>query len=124
LIVIGGIALDITATTSVPSSARSLKGILHTSTLGQVKQTLGGVGRNVAESAWRSGAEQVKLVSVVGQDMAGDIVKAGMKKLGMQTAVYNALHSSDGQLVAAVADMSIFEAIHSEKVKSERKRVY
>ena len=33
------------------------------------------------------------------------------------TAVYNALHSHDGQLVAAVADMNIFDHMDPEHVK-------
>lgn len=32
--------------------------------------------------------------------------------------MYNALHSNDGQLVAAVADMDIFDAMDSSKVKN------
>lgn len=124
LLVIGGIALDITATVGP-----SLKSILHTSTPGNVKQSLGGVGRNVAEAAWRTGASQVKLVSVVGDDLAGASVKQGMATIGMDTnyiqtlknqptAVYNALHSNDGQLVAAVADMNIFDSMDSQEVSS------
>ncbi|GAA5810386.1 hypothetical protein MFLAVUS_003807 [Mucor flavus] len=122
LLVIGGIALDITATIG-----KSLSSILHTSTPGKVKQSLGGVGRNVAESAWRTGGNQVKLVSVVGDDLAGEAVKQGMKTIGMNidyiqtmnnqpTAVYNALHSHDGQLVAAVADMNIFDAMDTSRI--------
>ncbi|KAI8637008.1 hypothetical protein BD408DRAFT_354542, partial [Parasitella parasitica] len=109
LLVIGGIALDITATVgkSLTSS------ILHTSTPGHVKQSLGGVGRNVAEAAGRTGAN-VKLVSVVGDDLAGESVKQGLKSLSM--VVYNALHSEDGQLVAAVADMNIFDQMDPLKV--------
>lgn len=48
-----------------------------------MKQSLGGVGRNVAEAAWRTGGHQVKLVSVVGADLAGEAVKQGMKSIGM-----------------------------------------
>ncbi|KAK4520028.1 uncharacterized protein ATC70_008156 [Mucor velutinosus] len=124
LLVIGGIALDITATVGKSFGAS----ILHTSTPGHVKQSLGGVGRNVAEAAWRTGAN-VKLVSVVGDDLAGESVKQGLKSISMNTeyiqtlanqptAVYNALHSEDGQLVAAVADMNIFDAMDAIKASS------
>lgn len=58
--------------------------ILHTSTPGHVRQSLGGVGRNVAEAAWRTGAN-VKLVSVVGDDLAGESVKQGLKSISMVT---------------------------------------
>ncbi|OAC97857.1 hypothetical protein MUCCIDRAFT_168016 [Mucor lusitanicus CBS 277.49] len=124
LLVIGGIALDITATVGKSFGAS----ILHTSTPGHVKQSLGGVGRNVAEAAWRTGA-RVKLVSVVGDDLAGESVKQGLKSISMNTeyiqtlanqptAVYNALHSEDGQLIAAVADMNIFDAMDTTKIIS------
>ncbi|CAO0802352.1 unnamed protein product [Mucor circinelloides] len=124
LLVIGGIALDITATVGKSFGAS----ILHTSTPGHVKQSLGGVGRNVAEAAWRTGAN-VKLVSVVGDDLAGESVKQGLKSIYMNTeyiqtlknqptAVYNALHSEDGQLVAAVADMNIFDSMDTTRIVS------
>ena len=80
MLVIGGIALDITATVG-----SSLNSILHTSTPGRVKQSLGGVGRNVAEAAWRTGASRVKLLSVVGNDLAGITVRQGMASIGMVT---------------------------------------
>lgn len=57
---------------------------MHTSTPGHVRQSLGGVGRNVAEAAWRTGAN-VKLVSVVGDDLAGESVKQGLKSISMVT---------------------------------------
>ncbi|ORE22282.1 Ribokinase-like protein [Rhizopus microsporus] len=124
LLVIGGVALDITSTVS-PSIKSS---VLYTSTPGKITQTLGGVGRNIAEAAMRTGAK-VRLVSVVGDDLAGINVYEGMKLLkmdtrhiqtlkGHNTAVYNALHSNTGQLVAAVADMDIFEHMDGVKVAS------
>lgn len=70
--------MDITATVGKSFGAS----ILHTSTPGHVKQSLGGVGRNVAEAAWRTGAN-VKLVSVVGDDLAGESVKQGLKSISM-----------------------------------------
>ncbi|KAG1439436.1 hypothetical protein G6F56_012299 [Rhizopus delemar] len=72
--VVGGVALDITATVK--------SYVQDTSTYGKIKQTLGGVGRNVAEAAQRTGA-QVKFVSVVGDDLAGESVLKGMSRLGM-----------------------------------------
>ncbi|KAI9486582.1 MAG: Ribokinase-like protein [Benjaminiella poitrasii] len=133
LIVIGGIALDITATVGKATSLGALSSILHTSTPGHVKQSLGGVGRNVAEAAWRTGGTNVKLVSVVGDDLAGQSIQQGMRSIGMNTeyiqilksqptAVYNALHSNDGQLIAAVADMNIFDSMDTSRIISILKR--
>ncbi|KAI9307322.1 Ribokinase-like protein [Cunninghamella echinulata] len=115
IIVIGGVVLDITAT----ATSNSFQKLLRTSTPGTVSQTLGGVGRNVCEAAMRTGAPSV-LLSVVGKDTAGDTIKQQMTSLGMDTsliktspshstAVYNAFHSKDGQLISAIADMDIFD---------------
>lgn len=123
ILVVGGIALDITAT-AVKSA--TLPSVLHTSTPGGLRHTLGGVGRNVCETAMRTGAT-VHLVSITGDDMQGKIVRQSLKDIGMsekhiqvlhghRTAVYNALHSGDGQLVAAIADMDIFDKMDSTKV--------
>ncbi|KAI8988778.1 hypothetical protein BDB01DRAFT_842309 [Pilobolus umbonatus] len=109
LLVIGGIALDITST-----MCKSLNPVLYTSTPGKVKQSLGGVGRNVAEAAMRTGAN-VKLVSVVGNDLAGESILEGMRQLNM---VYNAIHSNTGELITAVADMGLFDSMNTSDVNS------
>lgn len=75
----GGIALDITAT-AVKSA--TLPSVLHTSTPGGLRHTLGGVGRNVCETAMRTGAT-VHLVSITGDDMQGKIVRQSLKDIGM-----------------------------------------
>ncbi|CAO3645341.1 unnamed protein product [Cunninghamella blakesleeana] len=116
IIVIGGVVLDITATATTSNSFHKL---LKTSTAGTVFQTLGGVGRNVCEASMRTGAPSI-LLSIVGNDTAGNTIKQQMTCLGMDTslikttpscstAVYNAFHSKDGQLISAVADMNIFD---------------
>lgn len=73
-------ALDITAT--VARSTSTLSALLHTSNPGRLKQTLGGVGRNVCEAAMRAGA-RASLLSVVGDDLAGKSIQQGMQELGM-----------------------------------------
>ncbi|ORY97199.1 Ribokinase-like protein [Syncephalastrum racemosum] len=124
ILVIGGVALDITAT--VARSTPTLSALLHTSNPGRMTQTLGGVGRNVCEAAMRAGA-RASLLSVVGDDLAGKSIQQGMQELGMSTAfihempgktsaIYNAIHASDGQLLAAVADMDIFDCLTSDQI--------
>ncbi|KAI8150303.1 Ribokinase-like protein [Fennellomyces sp. T-0311] len=126
VLVIGGVALDITSTIS--KSAPSLTSLLNTSSPGRLKQTLGGVGRNVCEAAMRTGAPAF-LVSAVGGDLAAQTVRQGMKEIGMSTqfiqtlpdhptAVYNAIHSKSGQLIAAVADMDIFDAVDPRQIEA------
>ncbi|KAI7874978.1 Ribokinase-like protein [Lichtheimia hyalospora FSU 10163] len=123
ILVVGGVALDITATAAKSST---LSSVLHTSTPGCLRHSLGGVGRNVCETAMRTGAP-AHLVSITGDDMQGKVVRQSLKDIGMSekhiqvlpdhgTAVYNALHSGDGQLVAAIADMDIFDKMDSTKV--------
>ncbi|KAF7728144.1 hypothetical protein EC973_006659 [Apophysomyces ossiformis] len=107
LIIIGGVALDITGTIGKTRSST-----LYTSSPGKVTQTLGGVGRNVCEAAMRTGANAL-MVSAVGDDFAGKTIRQGMKDINM---VYNALHSNDGQLIAAVADMDIFQQLDSSQI--------
>ncbi|KAI8332451.1 Ribokinase-like protein, partial [Chlamydoabsidia padenii] len=122
LLVIGGAALDITAT----ATKRGIPTLLHTSTPGSVRHALGGVGRNVCEAAMRVGASCM-LLSATGDDVAGSTLRHSMTGLGMgtslidtlpsqSTAVYNAFHDTDGQLVAAVADMAIFDHLDLSKL--------
>lgn len=110
LLVIGGIALDITATVGKSFGAS----ILHTSTPGHVKQSLGGVGRNVAEAAWRTGA-RVKLVSVVGDDLAGESVKQGLKSISM---VYSPEDLHVARMIFNLVRHYIEHRIHSDTRQS------
>ncbi|KNE60345.1 hypothetical protein AMAG_05742 [Allomyces macrogynus ATCC 38327] len=110
-IVVGGLALDVTSTLAT----KDLQ--LHSSFPGHIQQTAGGVGRNVAEAMHRLGTNPL-LVSAVGDDFAGKtlldmVAAADMDTSGIimmphqRTAVYNAVHTSDGQLATAVADMDV-----------------
>jgi sugar/nucleoside kinase (ribokinase family) len=87
-LVIGGIALDITAT----AGSKGIQSLLHTSTPGTVRQTLGGVGRNVCEAAMRVGAPSL-LLSATGDDLAGSTLRQGMTQLGMKTQWIDSLPS-------------------------------
>jgi len=126
--VVGGTVMDITSTfnrdTWVDINAPST--FLHTSCQGVVRQSLGGVGRNVAEAAFRAGAQTV-LVSAVGNDLAANVMMDRLERIGMRsegihiydgetTAIYNALHAPDGQLISAVADMNVFKRITVSQV--------
>lgn len=86
--VVGGTVMDITSTFSADSSVdiKSPSSYLHTSCPGIVRQSLGGVGRNVAEAAFRAGVETL-LVSAVGDDLASTVIMDGLKKSGMVSSV-------------------------------------
>ncbi|CAG8471190.1 1301_t:CDS:10 [Paraglomus occultum] len=117
VLTVGGAAVDITAT--------SLNVTLETSTPGKIRTSLGGVGRNIAETVHRLGVKSV-LISTVGDDLLGRWFLDETRKIGMcmdelqvskshRTAVYSAIHKSNGSLYCAIADMEY--AIDVEKVK-------
>jgi pseudouridylate synthase / pseudouridine kinase len=109
----GGLATDGTA----------LKPALNTSNPAIIRQSLGGVGGNVARSAHLLGAD-VQLCSAVGDDLSGkgaldavskvEMSTAGIRVLepesGSRTAQYVSFNDSNKDLVMGMADMSILEA--------------
>ncbi|CAG8590959.1 991_t:CDS:10 [Paraglomus brasilianum] len=117
VLTVGGAAVDITATSSNVS--------LETSSPGRIRTSLGGVGRNIAETVHRLGVKSI-LVSTVGDDLLGQWFLDETRKIGMcmdelqvskshRTAMYSAIHKSNGSLYCAIADMEF--AIDAEKVK-------
>lgn len=112
-VVIGSMVLDIHA---YPFSNELQPG---TTTPGKVRYVRGGVGRNVAECMSKLGMAPF-LISVVGQDMAGDVLLAHWQSLGLETdgirrclgaatPVVSAIFDADGELAGAVADTHILE---------------
>ncbi|CAM5771088.1 carbohydrate kinase [Labrys miyagiensis] len=94
---------------------------LHTSNIGRMRSSLGGVARNVAENLARLGIA-VGLVSQVGDDAEGERVISGSREAGIDmglvgrrpeaaTASYTAIFNGEGELVIGLADMAIFETI-------------
>ncbi|KAJ2773106.1 hypothetical protein IWQ57_001457 [Coemansia nantahalensis] len=89
-----------------------------TSYPGAVHTSVGGVGHNIARAARLLGADTA-LVAALGQDAYGASIADELTAVGVdtrflqypgagaRTAVYNALHGPDGDLIAAVADMGI-----------------
>ncbi|ORZ30172.1 Indigoidine synthase A like protein-domain-containing protein [Catenaria anguillulae PL171] len=115
-VLIGGLVMDITSTLA---SAELVSGSSYP---GRVTQTPGGVARNMTEALHRvcPGANPV-LVSATGGDVAGSMLVQSMAQLGLathgviqacdaRTAVYSALHTGQGELVTAVADMDILKS--------------
>jgi sugar/nucleoside kinase (ribokinase family) len=114
-VVVGGMILDIQAR---PDASRAL--IRGSSTPGVVRQTPGGVGRNVAEGVARfrpPGAPAPLLVSVVGDDPAGAVLRAHWVRdvaasdtairvvSDAATPVVSAVLEPGGEVYAAVADV-------------------
>lgn len=115
--VVGGINLDIAAHAAVPVRAGD-------SVPGQVRYAPGGVGRNVAENLARLGAA-VALVSAVGEDGWGSQVLAHARELGIdvqgvqatageRTATYVCTLDENGEVLAAVNDMSVLDSLSAD----------
>lgn len=81
---VGGSVVDITSTLDafegVPSN--KIENYLNTSSPGIVKISMGGVGRNVAETTFRLGLDPI-FVSAVGNDGFGNWFITQLQKIGM-----------------------------------------
>ena len=118
VVVIGGTNVDIKARSAAP--------VTHgTSNPGYGSITPGGVGRNIAENLARLGT-RTYLITAVGRDAAGDDLLAQTFAAGVlveyvhrtdkPTGTYTALVDSDGELIAAVADMEAAAELGPEQV--------
>ena len=103
------------------------------STPGRVRCAAGGVARNVAENLARLGHE-VYLLSAVGADLHGRSLLESTHGAGVDvggcwvlgdavTSSYLSLHGPDGDMVAAVNDMSILDRITPERLAACAERV-
>jgi pseudouridine kinase len=79
VVVIGGAVVDLFL---YPDQ----KMILHDSNPGYMKQSLGGVGRNIAENLARLSVE-THLISVIGNDEAGDWIRRASAEIGLHLSI-------------------------------------
>ncbi|KAI0307990.1 Indigoidine synthase A like protein-domain-containing protein [Multifurca ochricompacta] len=134
LVVIGSAAVDVVSQASVTSDTHDSRGRQSTSP-GTVALHLGGVGRNVAEAAYRISTSKFQaqpsatvLISSVGDDSLGRLLLEEMRRIGMRTdgvttshqrsAVCNMVLDGSGNLIGGVADMKIVQSIEAEEVVS------
>jgi pseudouridine kinase len=114
VIVIGGANIDIKAKAKP-------RHVLGTSNPGIVSTTAGGVARNIAHNLARLG-RNVALISAVGDDSYGKQIIEETKQAGVDvgriareasaaTGTYVALLDDTGNLVSAVSDMRIIDAL-------------
>jgi len=105
---------------------------LHSTTPGSVSLSPGGVGRNIAEAAHRilsnkSGSQTPVLISIVGEDIMGGVLRNELSRIGMRTdglitipgkasAVCNMVLDTGGGLITGVADMDIIESLEGKAV--------
>ena len=114
MVVVGAVNVDITGTSEtamVPADSNP----------GRVTMALGGVGRNIAENLSRMGVPVVML-TVVGDDAYAKEIQKNCRELGIdlshsltapgqRTSAYLCLNDADGEIVAAVSDMDIYQRI-------------
>lgn len=118
----GAAAVDVTSQTRSSGAGE----LAATTYPGHVSVTLGGVARNMAETATRvlavSAPSSVKLISPHGEDDFGLLLRTGMQQAGMRTdglfvprdpgganrtAVCSLMLNGQGDLISGVADMDI-----------------
>lgn len=101
-----------------------------TSCPGRIRETAGGVARNVAVLLASAGLPAA-FVGRVGDDPAGHVLRAALAGAGVDvsalavdpaaaTGTYVALHGADGELVAAVSDLSIYDRLTPDALAPAR----
>ncbi|KAK4220117.1 Indigoidine synthase A like protein-domain-containing protein [Rhypophila decipiens] len=127
VLVAGSVALDLSCDYAGGVSkggGKQVSPALHTSNPASISQSIGGVGHNVALAAHRVSEDgQVRLCSLVGDDIAGSTILSAIKLSGLdpscirtlgneypsaRTAQYVSVNDADKNLMVAMADMAIF----------------
>ncbi|ANU26045.1 carbohydrate kinase [Planococcus versutus] len=93
---------------------------MGTSNPASVSGSVGGVARNVAENLGRLG-HSVKLLSIVGNDSEWGLIKSASSSYmsteltkvveGSSTGTYTAILEPNGEMLLAMADMKIYDAL-------------
>jgi pseudouridine kinase len=95
-----------------------------------LKESYGGVARNVAENLARLGLP-VRLMTAVGDDAQGAALLQHARDLGMDTSVslvtkeastgtYTAMLDQDGEMVIAMADMAVLDSLTLNTLNDRR----
>ena len=113
-VVVGGVNVDI--------GGRSLATLVAAdSNPGQVRSSLGGVGRNIAHNMSLMGLD-VKMLSAMGEDIYGDRIAKSFIELDIDashvlrvtdcaTSTYLYIADEEGEMVLAISDMEICDRI-------------
>lgn len=114
VVVVGAVNVDISGT---PDTAY----LPGDSNPGHVRMTMGGVGRNIAENLCRLG-RRVVMITALGEDANAEMVRHNCREVGIdlshsltvsggRTSTYLCLNDETGEIVGAVSDMGIYEAL-------------
>lgn len=123
ILVAGGANLDRIAKSLGPVA-------MGTSNPVTLRESFGGVARNVAENLARMGLP-VRLMTVVGDDVSGNTLLQHARDLGMDTGVsliskgactgtYTAMLRQDGEMVIAMADMAVMDLLTLDILNDRR----
>ncbi len=104
--------------------------IMRDSNIGQVKISLGGVGRNIAENLCRLGLE-TRLISAVGDDPYGHMILDEARSIGLdmseslvlkgeQTSTYLSILDETSDMAVAISHMDSIERMTPEYIRSKR----
>jgi pseudouridine-5'-phosphate glycosidase/pseudouridine kinase len=126
ILVAGALAVDFSCDFAPDPSSDDKSPLLQTSNPAVIRQSLGGVGHNVAKAAHYLG-RNVRLCSVVADDLAGKMARQALQDDGMDTqeilpqkgttAQYVAVNDTNKDLVLAMADMAILESASPETLQ-------
>lgn len=116
-VVIGGVNVDIGGHPDAPLIPKD-------SNPGKITLSLGGVGRNIAHNMTLLGMN-VKLITALGEDEHGKMIKESCIKLGIDiegycsckdnaTSSYLFIADKDGDMTVAISDMNIYSNITPE----------
>ena len=102
--------------------------VMRDSNPGHLHTSVGGVTRNVLENLARQGV-RVKLISVVGDDVYGQMIKKGSEAAGIDmsqvvtipgatSSCYIAMLDDCGDMLLGMSDMSILQSLTQEDIDS------
>jgi len=103
--------------------------MLKDSNIGEVKISLGGVGRNIGENLVKLGID-TKLISVIGDDIYGCKILEEAKLIGLNmqdslilkgepTSTYLSILDESGDMAVAISNMGIYERMTVEFIKNK-----
>lgn len=119
-VVVGGVNVDIGGRPDAPL-------IPEDSNPGKIFTSLGGVGRNIAHNMALLGMK-VKLITALGEDEHGKMIKESCEKLGIDisgyrscpddtTSSYMFIADKNGDMSVAISDMNIYRNITPEYIQ-------
>lgn len=121
--IVGGANMDI-------QGFSSDKLIYNDSNIGNVKLSLGGVGRNIGENLVKLGVN-TKLISVIGDDIYGSKILDEAKLIGLDmqhslilkgesTSTYLAILDETHEMAVAISSMDIYQRMTVDFIKEKR----